>query len=112
MKVSLPLPESKKLTVTYRVESGCLGPEGKSKIVDFCQFAQKELEPLDSDYVHWNIVPREDKSLPEMQYNVVGKKMNHAQAEKYLAHFGKSLDEFESHLCEKLAVLIDAFMGH
>jgi hypothetical protein len=74
MKVSLPLPESKKLTVTYRVESGCLGPQGKNKIVDFCQFAQKELEPLDADYVHWNIVPREDKSLPEMQYNVVGKK--------------------------------------
>jgi hypothetical protein len=40
------------------------------------------------------------------------KKMNHTQAEKYLAHFDKSLDEFESHLCEKLAVLIDDFMGH
>ena len=47
-----------------------------------------------------------------MQYNIVGKGMTHTQAEKYLALFDKSLDEFESHLCERLATLIDDFMGH
>ena len=112
MKTSSPLPENKKLCVTYRVESGCLGPEGVSHISKFCDFAQSELHTLDSEYVIWHIIPREDKSLPEMQYNIVGKRMNHAQAEKYLALFDKSLDEFESHLCEKLATLIDDFMGH
>ncbi len=112
MKNSLPLPEDKKLCVIYRVESGCLGPEGESYIAKFCSFAQSELRSLDSDYVAWNIIPREDKALPEMEYNIVGKKMNHSQAEKYLALFDKSLDEFEGHLCEKLATLINEFMGH
>jgi len=107
----LPLPDDKKLSVTYRVEPGCLGPEGKDKISDFCKFALAELRSLDSDYVSWNIVPRNDKSLPEMQYDTVGKRLNHTQAEKYLAIFGKSLDEFEGHLDDKLATLIDEFMS-
>ncbi len=112
MKDELPLPADKKLCVTYRVESGCLGPEGESYIAEFCKFAQTELLTLDSDYVVWNIVARNDKALPEMQYNVVGKKMNHVQAEKYLAVFGKSLDEFECHLSDKLMTLINEFLGH
>ncbi|MFT7561913.1 MAG: hypothetical protein ACI93R_003845 [Flavobacteriales bacterium] len=66
MKNSLPLPENKKLSVTYRVESGCLGPEGEARITEFCIFAQSELQSLDSDYVVWHIEPRADKLLPEM----------------------------------------------
>jgi hypothetical protein len=112
MKNSLPLQEDKKLLVTYRVEPGCLGPEGENLISAFCDFAQSELRSLDSDYVVLNIVPRNDKALPEMQYNVVGKRMNHSQAEKYLAVFDKNLDEFEGHLIDKLTILIDEFMSH
>jgi hypothetical protein len=111
MKNSLPLPEDKKLSVTYRVEPGCLGPEGKSHISEFCNFAQSELRSLDSDYIAWNILPRTDKALPELQYHVSGKKMSHAQAEQYLAIFDKSLDEFECHLGDKFATLIDSFMS-
>ncbi len=112
MKHDLPLPDDKKLCVTYRVEPGCLGPEGAKHVVQFCQYAQENIKTLDSDYILWNIVPRDDKTLPEMQYNVVGKRMNHAQAEKYLEVFEKSLDEFEGHLEDKLAEFIEAFMGH
>jgi len=112
MKNALPLPEDKKLSVTYRVEIGCLGPKGKNHISEFCRFAQTELRSLDSDYVVWNIVPRNDKTLVEMQYNVIGKQMNHAQAEKYLSVFNKSLDEFEGHLSDKLTSLINEFMSH
>ncbi|MFL0803976.1 MAG: hypothetical protein K6L81_09660 [Agarilytica sp.] len=112
MKHDLPLPEDKKLCVTYRVEPGCLGPEGAKHVVGFCEYAQKNIQSLDADYISWTITPRNDKSLPEMQYNVVGKRMNHAQAEKYLAVFDKSLDEFEGHLEDKLAEFIGTFMGH
>ena len=111
MKNSLPLPEDKKLSVTYRVEPGCLGPDGKSHISAFCNFAQAELKSLDSDYIAWNIVPRLDKTLPETQYSVVGKRMNHSQAEKYLSIFDKSLDEFEGHLGDKLSTFFDEFMS-
>lgn len=112
MKSAVPLTDEQKLSVIYRVEPGCLGPEGASLVDDFCRFAQSQLQSLDSDHINWLIVPRADKTSPEMQYNVVGKKMNFAQAEKYLALFDKSLDEFEGHLSERLTSLINEFMGH
>lgn len=109
MKEALPLPESKKMTVTYRVEPGCLGPNGTSLIDEFCTYAQKAVESLDADYMIWKIIPRNDKKLVEIQYNVLGKKMSHDQADKYLAIFNKSLDEFEGHLNDNLANLIEDF---
>lgn len=111
MKNLVPLQEDKKLSVTYRVEAGCLGPDGTNYIVDFCKFAQSALQTLDSDYIAWNIVYRKDKTLPEMEYSVVGKKMSYHQAEKYLAVFGKSLDEFEGRLSDLLTTLIHKFMS-
>ncbi len=111
MKTNLPLPQDKKLTVIFRVESGCLGPEGKDHIAEFCDFAQKEVELIDSDFVHWDIVPRNDKRKPEMQYKINNKSITHDMAERYLQLFKKSLDEFEGHLNEKLSTLIDQFLG-
>ena len=73
MKNELPLTENRKLSVTYRVEAGCLGPDGVNYIADFCKFAQSALQTLDSDYIVWLIVHRKDKTLPETQYSVVGK---------------------------------------
>ena len=112
MSKVLPLQDSEKLFVTYRVEPGCLGPEGADHISKFCDFAQLELRTLDSDYVVWNIVPRIDKELPEMEYSIVGKRMIFSQAEKYLALFDKSLDKFEGNLSDRLAALIDKFMEY
>ena len=112
MKDSLPLPENKKLSVTYRVEPGCLGPEGKSHIEEFCTYAQTNLETLDSDYVRWKIQPRNDKALPETSYHIVGRSMNHDQAEKQGTVVGKSLDEFECHLGDKMADFIDVYLDH
>ncbi len=112
MKTNLPLPKDKKLTVLYRVEPGCLGPEGKGHIGEFCSFAQKEFESVDSDYVHWLIVPRYDKSLPETQYKICDKKLTYNKAAKYLEMFTKNIDEFEEHLHEKLAYLIDSYIEH
>jgi len=111
MLVKLPLPQDKKLNVVFRVEAGCLGPKGKDHIEQFCSFAQVEVEPIDADFVHWEIVPRHDKSLPEMQYNINGKRLTHDQAAKYLDVFKKSLDEFEGHLHDKLDTLIEQFQG-
>ena len=38
--------------------------------------------------------------------------MSYDQAEKYLAVFGKKLDEFEEHLSDQLTTLVDQFMCH
>ena len=98
--------------VVCRIEPGCLGPDGKERIQAFCDFAQAQVEPIDADFVHWELVPRYDKSLPEMQYKIRNKKMTHDQAAKYLELFNKDLDEFEGHLHEKISHLVDEYLGH
>ncbi len=111
MPNSLPLDEDQKLAVTYRVEAGCLGPDGLNYIADFCHLAQAELQKSNSDYVVWNIVHRKDKTLPEIEYGLAGKAMNADKTEKYLSLFGQTLDDFESKISDHLAALIRQFMG-
>jgi len=111
MNFDLPLPLYKKLTVTFRVEPGCLGPDGIEHIESFCKYAKKEVANLDSDFVRWVITPRFDKSLPETEYKTNNKRLDHDKAQKYLGVFAKNLDEFEEHLQEKLAELIELYLG-
>ncbi|STQ75417.1 hypothetical protein [Grimontia hollisae] len=106
------MPENMKIQVVCRLEPGCLGPEGASKIDEFCQYILDDMSTLSTGFITLAVVPRNDKSLPEMQFNVLGKKMKREQAGKYLQGFGKSLDDFESELEEKLEVLIEKFMGY
>ncbi|MCP3672778.1 MAG: hypothetical protein GY814_20625 [Gammaproteobacteria bacterium] len=111
MKDNLPLPQDKKLNVLFRVEAGSLGIEGEKHVEPFCKFAEKGLISLDSDYIHWEIVPRHDKSLPEMEFKVNGKKLSHDKAAKYLEVFAQDLDEFELHLAGNLSRLIGEYLG-
>lgn len=111
METSSVPPVEKRLSVIYRVEPGCLGPEGSSHIEGFCRFAQTAIETIEADYVHWDIIPRYDKTLSEMQFNVLGKKISQSQASKYLQVYGRNLDELESHLGDKLSELITLFMS-
>ncbi len=112
MTPNSPLPEEKKLTVVFRIEAGCLGPTGDQKIEDFCRYAQQEISSLDADYVNWRITPRSDKSLPEMEYMITGKRLNHDQAARYLAAFQADLNRFEEHLNDKMTQFINDFLGH
>lgn len=109
MAASSILNNEQKLTVTYRVEPGCLGPTGADLIEAFCRYAQSQLQTLDADYINWNIIPRFDKTLPELSYQVLGKRTTQQQAEKYLALFGKRLEDLEGHLIDSLAELISNF---
>jgi len=111
MKNNSSLPQDKKLTVVCRIESGCLGPDGKDHIEAFCKFSQKEFESFNSDFVHWKIVPRHDKTLKEIQYSVNNKNLTADKTAKYLEIFEKNLDEFEEHLHDKIANLIDEYLG-
>ena len=110
-KLKLPLPNDKKLEVVFRVEAVCLGPKGESLVSDFCVSAQKSVDVIDADFIRWNIMPRLDKSIPEMEYKLNDKILSHDKAEKYLSFFDKKLDDFEGHLHDKLAMLIDEYLG-
>lgn len=111
MSTKLPLPKNKKLNVIFRVEAGCLGPNGDDHVNDFCVFAQKETKPLDSDFVEWSIHPRADKSLPEMEYKLNNKKLTRDKTERFLALFDHKINEFEENFHEILADLIDEYLS-
>jgi len=112
MKDNLPLPQDKKLTVLFRVEAGLLGPKGAEHVEAFSKFAENKLMSLDSDYIHWEMVPKYDKSIPEMEYMINGKKLSHDKAAKYLEVFEQDLDEFEQHLASSISRLIEEFLRH
>ncbi|MFT6386758.1 MAG: hypothetical protein ACJAUP_000126 [Cellvibrionaceae bacterium] len=111
MNIALPLTSKKKLSVICRVEPGCLGPTGVDHIEQFCHLAEKGVARVDADFVHWHITPRYNKSLCEMNYSVDGKDLSHDKAEKYLQLFQKDLDEFEGHLQENLANMINLYLN-
>lgn len=105
-----PPDEKNKLIVVLRIEPGCLGPNGKQYVDDFCLFALEKMQLPGSDFIHWEIVPRHDKTVAEIQYGVAGKTLSREQAIRYLNVFGEDIDEFESELQDRLATFIDQFL--
>jgi hypothetical protein len=107
MENNLALPADKMLTVVVRIEPGCLGQDGDKRIEAFCRAAYIKLQPINSGFINWQVLPRLDNSLPEIQYKTINKILSLSQAEKYLAFFDMNLDKFEEHLHDKLVVLIE-----
>lgn len=112
MKNNIPLPNEKKLTVIFRVEPGCLGPEGEKEIVNFCNFAQAKIGPVESDYVNWSIIPRDNKADSEIQFRVKDKILTHEMAGKYLKVLGADIDALETRLFDDITCLIDEYLKH
>lgn len=50
----------------------------------FASLVMTELKMLDAGFVFWEILPRYDKSLPELQYRIGNKNLDADKAEKYL----------------------------
>ena len=103
-------PAGQQLTLQYRLEAGCLGPSGQDFVEDFCFFAYAKLEAAGDEQVHWEIIPRYDKSLPEFEYRLNDKKnLSRDQAARYLEMLNKNLDELESGFDDMLSELIEQF---
>lgn len=103
---------SNKLHVIYRVEPGCLGPTGNDLVDEFCSFAQKKFEEHHKDMINWEIQPRHDKAMPELQYKINGKILTEDHASRYLLMFDKDLEDFEISIEDLLVTYIDDFMNH
>lgn len=99
------------LEVIYRVEPGCLGPQGAEHIEDFCKFSQPLVTSHTAGFMRWILVPRFDKSLPEMQCTLAGRSLNPAQATRYFALYQANADDLEAELNEQLTLLIDQYFG-
>ena len=76
MSTKKTVPLEKQLTVIARVEPGSLGPDGMDKIEDFCRYANHNMVSDGQRYTRWQIIPRYDKTLPEMEYYIQHKKLN------------------------------------
>jgi len=103
------LANDKKLTIIFRVEPGCLGPKGDELIEDFCVYSNSHIQSFEAEVINWQIVPRIDKSLEEMQYMLNDKRLSEDKAKRYLNMFNKEISQFEENLHEKIADLIDQF---
>ena len=100
------LTAANKLTVLFRVEPGSLGPDGKVLAQSFCDRTQQHLTSLGIGPVEWQILPRFDKSLPELEYKVSNKRLSRAQAKQYLALLGLDIDAIEDQLIGEIDLQI------
>lgn len=104
--------DTRKLTVLFRVEPGSLGPDGVDHVEGFCQYANEALAAKVVDHICWSVVPRNDKSLPELEYQVEDKKLTNSQVERYLVLLGQSLDELEDGLTSDISRFIGEYLRH
>jgi len=111
MKEDKTIQANRRLLVQFRLEAGCLGPNGTDHIVDFCDFALAEIKPLNADFIEWEIMPRLDKLLPEIEYRLSGKRLNINQVSKYFQSFNHQLADFEALLDEKLTMSIEHYLN-
>jgi hypothetical protein len=103
----MQVSDEKKIHLMYRVEPGCLGPEGVDHIEDFCRFANKHIKsPYYGQFV---FLPRYDKQKSERQYSVNSRNLSQVQAKAYLNHFEIHIDNFEEQLDELIAKSIDLY---
>ncbi len=109
MKDAIAVPKEKQLSVLYRVEPGCLGPDGINYVKDFCQYAHNGFINHYKAYVSYQFIPRFDKSLAEMEYSINQRPLSSEKADQYMGLFAQTLSNFEDDLEEQLTVLIDKF---
>lgn len=100
-----------KLLVTILVESGCLGPDGASKIENFCAFAENLFKTFGSTYIEWEFGPRIDKARPEISYKVNNRNLSHQQAAKYLDVFSLEINNFEEQLNDRITFIIEQYLN-
>ena len=111
MSTANNFPEEKKMTVIFRIEPGSLGPDGVEYVVEFCEFAQTQLQACAEYYLNWSIVPRFDKTLAEMKFQLGNKVLNEGQVIKYLGMFNENYTHFEDQLESNLEAIINQFFG-
>ena len=97
--------------LTYRVEPGCLGPQGSDYIDGFCEFANQSLNQRSLSIAGLHLQPRRDKTLDEMQYRLGNKRLSDEQVSRYFHTINASRDDFEEDVFKQIATLIEQYLG-
>lgn len=98
-----------KVTIVVRIEPGCLGPTGKDYVEEFCAFAAPVFSKINASFLNWQLTPRYDKSLPEIQYYLNSNSVPDEKAGQYLEIFGSNISSIEEDISAKLTISIDKF---
>jgi hypothetical protein len=98
------------LTITLRVEPGCLGPDGERHVSRFCRFARDKLGMQPYRFLSWVIAPRYHRQQPEIQYTINNKTLSREQALRYLKAFETDVDDVESTLYDQVLTTIQQYM--
>ncbi|GAA0286578.1 hypothetical protein [Psychrosphaera haliotis] len=106
------MPGDTKLSVLVRVEPGSLGPDGLDHVEGYCVVANKYFQKLYPQLIEWQIVPRYDKSLPEIDFCLNKKRLTLEQTNKMLELIDQNEEDFESETMEHISNLIDKYLGH
>lgn len=103
------IPKEKKLSVLFRLEPGCLGPQGIEYVDSFCEFVNKQVQqPYFSELI---IVPRFDKSLSEWEYQINNRNLDESKVAIYLSLFKTDKNAFEQQFEEQLTENIELFFS-
>ncbi|MEM7209046.1 MAG: hypothetical protein AAF434_14580 [Pseudomonadota bacterium] len=106
------LPTDKtRVLITYRIEPGCLGPDGDQHVDAFCEFVQPYLSVLYPRSCTWNVVPRHDKALDEIEYSLIGRKLTKAQSLKFFESMNSDLPRIEQQAQTVLVESIEVYLG-
>ncbi len=106
------MPTDTKLTVVVRVEPGSLGPDGQDLVEGYCEVANQSFSKIHPELIEWQVVPRFDKTLPEMEFSLNSKKLNAEQTNKMLSLIGYDEEKLEVDTMSHIANLIDKYLGH
>ena len=111
MSMDAAASDENRLTIVFRLEPGCLGPDGKQYIEEFCVLVQHAFAKKTIGIVNWEIIPRYDKLLPETEYRLGERGFSRDKALRYLGACGKDLDTLESQLNLALPRMIEQYLA-
>lgn len=100
------------LGMTIRVEPGSLGPDGLDHVEAFCDLAEKVFNKTESSQLTYKIVPRYDKTLPELELLMNQVSLPQARALLVLDKLDLTFEQIEENVMERISTLIDRFLGH
>ncbi len=106
------MSEDLDLQLIVRVEPGSLGPDGLDHVEAFCEVANKVFAKVDYAQLSFNIVPRYDKSLDELQLLMNDVPLPAQRASLVLDKLNVTFDQVEEEVMERISKLIDRFLGH
>jgi hypothetical protein len=88
-----PIP-TEKLLLTYRVEPSCLGPDGISRIKDFCNNLTTAFVYYHNNYLIYQFIPVYDKTLAAMKLSINYEYLSEAKSSLYMGFFTQTLESF------------------